>query len=117
MYAVAIALGLVFGGVATMGTRLTRDDDGVGRTVTGPLFVGVWALAVVLRLAFVWSVRDWGWAQVHFGEFVLGQHVSLEAIAPFFVIWALTMVLARMVALKVRALTLAERPARVAAAA
>lgn len=106
-YVIAVGLGLVFGGVAYAGTRLERES-GSSRvhTITGPMFLGVWVLAVVLRLAFVWAITDWNWARMHVGEFMITHHIDVGAIAPFFLLWALTMVVSRLVALKVREQTL-----------
>ena len=101
-YAVAVALGLAFGGAATLVTRMERGPDGRAYTVTGPAFAGIWAAAVVLRLAFIWAVTNWAWAQDRFGEFMITHRISFDAIAPFFLLWALTMVVSRVVALKVR---------------
>jgi len=103
VYVIAVAIGLVFGGAATAVTGLVRDrSTGIVHTVTGPAFAAIWASAVVLRLAFVWAITDWPWARNHIGEYMIGHHISFDAIAPFFLLWALTMVVSRLVALKLR---------------
>jgi hypothetical protein len=48
----------------------------------------------VLRLGFIWAIENVGWAREQFGTFMFGHQISLDVIAPFFVIWALTMVIA-----------------------
>lgn len=103
VYGVAVAIGILFGGMATLVTRIETDErTGTTMTVTGPAFVAVWLLAVLIRLAFVWAVTDNPSARMHFGEFMIRHHLEMATIAPFFLLWALTMVLSRMVALKVR---------------
>lgn len=106
-YAAAIAIGLVFGGVATAATGVERDrTSGKVVTVTGPAFAAVWALAVVVRLAFVWALQDWTFARDHIGQLMLTHGIAVGAIAPFFLLWALAMVVSRMVALKIRSRSL-----------
>jgi hypothetical protein len=102
-YGVALALGLLFGAAATLVTRVERGTDGVVRTVTGPAFAAIWALAVVLRLAFIWGVENIEVVREHVGTFMFAHQISLDAIAPFFVIWALTMVISRMAVVTGRA--------------
>lgn len=111
VYAIAIAIGLAFGWVASQVTKVERDHDGRIYSTAGPAFVAVWAAAVIVRLVFVWAVSDWSWAHMHFGEFMISHHISFDAIAPFFVLWALTMVLTRMVCVGTRGrLAVAPRP-------
>lgn len=103
VYAAAIAVGLAFGVLAAVVTRLGRDDR-TGRvlTVTGPAFVAVWLVAVVARLGFVWAITNNPTARNHFGEFMMDHHLDFATIAPFFLLWALTMVISRIVLLKIR---------------
>ncbi|MGV9711300.1 hypothetical protein ACWDTI_11620 [Gordonia sp. NPDC003424] len=107
VYGSAVAVGLVFGGIATACTAIERDDR-TGRivTVTGPAFVAVWLIAVLTRLSFVWAVTDNPTARNHFGEFMIGHHLDFGTIAPFFLLWALTMVVSRIVLLEARGRTL-----------
>jgi hypothetical protein len=102
-YGVAVVLGLLFGAAATVATRVERDADGTIKTVCGPAFAGIWLLAVVLRLGFIWTVDNVEVAREHFGTFMFAHQISLDAIAPFFVIWALTMVISRVAVLAGRA--------------
>lgn len=103
VYAVAVAVGLVFGGIATAVTKVETDDrTGHTMTVTGLAFVGIWLTAVLLRLGFVWAITDNPSARAHFGEFMISHHLDFATVAPFFLLWALTMVISRMVALKIR---------------
>jgi lysylphosphatidylglycerol synthetase-like protein (DUF2156 family) len=112
-YGVAVVLGLVFAAAATLATRVERERDGGIFTVTGPAFLVVWALAMLARLAFIWSVENVDWARDHFGRFMIEHQISLDAIAPFFVIWALVMVLSRVAVVWGRANALS-RPAATA---
>ncbi len=106
-YAVALALGVVFGGLASVSTRVERDAaSGSAMTVTGPAFAAIWASAVALRLGFIYAVEHWHWARMQFGEFMITHHVDFTAIAPFFILWVLGMVLTRLVAVGLRTATL-----------
>ncbi|MFW0794758.1 hypothetical protein AAFP30_13185 [Gordonia sp. CPCC 205515] len=110
VYATAVVVGLVFGVVATAVTRIERDDrSGRLLTITGPAFVAVWATAVVARLTFVWAVTNNPTLRNHFGEFMIGHHLDFATIAPFFLLWALTMVVSRIVLLKIRERGLPQR--------
>jgi hypothetical protein len=109
-YGVALVLGLLFGAAATLVTQVVRDRDGIVRTVTGPAFATIWALAVVLRLGFIWAVENVQPVREHFGSFMFGHDISLDVIAPFFVIWALTMVVARVAVVAGRASALRATP-------
>lgn len=64
---------------------------------------GVGFVAVLARLAFVWAVENVGTIHDHFGLFMMNHQIEETAIAPFFVIWALTMVVARIIAIQLRA--------------
>lgn len=110
-YAVALVLGLVFGAAATLATRVERDRRGILHTVTGPAFATVWALAVVLRLGFIWAVENVDVVHDHVGTFMFAHQISLDAIAPFFVIWALTMVASRVAVIAGQAAALRAVPA------
>jgi membrane protein CcdC involved in cytochrome C biogenesis len=103
VYAAGLALGLVFGLSAAAVTALDRDP-GTGKTYTTSRwgFLTIWGLAVLIRLAFVWAVTDVPWVGHQFGEFMISNQISAEAVAPFFVLWALTMVIARVIALQIR---------------
>jgi hypothetical protein len=103
VYAAGLALGVAFGLGAAAVTTLDRDRH-TGKTYTTSRwgFVTIWAVAVVLRLAFVWAVTDLAWAGHHFAEFMITNRISVDAVAPFFVLWALTMVITRIVALQIR---------------
>ena len=104
LYAAAIGLGLVFGAVATATTGMERDRT-TGRIMTtcGAGFVATWLVALGARLAFIWAVEhDMGFRE-QVGTFMMSHYIHESAIAPFFVIWALTMLLARLAAILVRA--------------
>lgn len=104
LYGAALVLGLLFGAIATIVTRLEVDAVG-GRvmTVCGTGFVVVWVVAVAARLGFIFSVDHIGWVHEHVGLFMMQHGIEVDAIAPFFVIWALTMVISRVAAVQLRA--------------
>lgn len=111
LYGVALALGLCFAAVATLFTGMERDTT-TGRvmTICGTGFVVTWAVALVARLIFIWSVNNVDAVHDQVGTFMLSHQIETRAIAPFFVIWALTMVVGRIVAIQVRAHKLAAMP-------
>lgn len=112
-YVAALALGLAFGLAAAAVTKVDRDPNtGKAFTISRWGFVAIWGAAMLARLAFVWAVTDLPWARDHFGEFMITHQISFDAIAPFFVLWALTMVIARVVVLQVRIRRLAVGSAR-----
>lgn len=103
VYGIAAVIGLAFAAAATAVTGMERDTlTGKVMTITGPVFAAVWLIAVLARLGFVWAVTDVPSAREHFGAFMIAHHIDLGTVAPFFLIWALTMVVVRMIALKVR---------------
>ncbi|WP_029138736.1 hypothetical protein [Nakamurella lactea] len=104
LYAVGVALGLVFGGIAALLTKVERDaDTGAVVTVAGAGFAVTWFVALASRLVFVWAVTDVPAFRDQVGIFMMGHQIEQSAIAPFFVIWALTMVVARVAAIQTRA--------------
>jgi hypothetical protein len=68
-------------------------------------------VALVARLAFIWAVDNVGAVREQVGTFMLSHQIETSAIAPFFVICALTMVVGRIVAIQIRARKLAAVPA------
>jgi hypothetical protein len=102
-YAVALGLGLVFAAIATAFTKVERDRvSGKVMTVCGVGFVATWVVALAARLVFVWCADYDGSFRTHLGEFMLNHHLESSVIAPFFLIWALTMVIGRIAATLVR---------------
>lgn len=102
-YAVAVGVGLVFAGLATATTR-SWIDAATGKRMTrcGTAFLAVWATAMLLRVVFVWAVSDDASFRTWVGEQMASLHLTPAVIAPFFVLWALTMVAGRVTALVVR---------------
>ncbi|GAA2060611.1 hypothetical protein [Williamsia deligens] len=104
LYLVAAAIGAVFALVAHASTAMWADRA-TGKVMTrcGIAFLGVWLVAMVARIGFVWAVSDVASFRTWVGEHMMSLHLSADAIAPFFVIWALVMVVGRVVALSARA--------------
>ena len=103
VYLAAVGVGLTFAAGAVVFTRVEVDRlTGRAYTVCGLGFVTVWLVAVAARLTFIWLVENNLWARNEFGTFMITHHVDLTVIAPFFVIWALTMVLARVAVVQLR---------------
>lgn len=103
VYLAAVGVGLLFAAGAIATTRVEIDrHSGKAFTVCGLGFVAVWLVAVAARLVFIWLVENNVWARNEFGTAMITHHVDFAVIAPFFVIWALTMVLARVAVVQLR---------------
>lgn len=104
LYAAAIVVGLAFAAVATATTDLVRDTR-TGRltTICGAGFVATWLTALAARLVFIWAVEHDAGFRSTVGTFMLQHQIHQAAIAPFFVLWALAMVVGRLVAVLLRA--------------
>ena len=103
VYVAAVGVGLLFAAGAVAATRVEIDRlTGTAYTVCGLGFVTVWLVAVAARLVFIWLVENNLWARNEFGTWMITNHVDFAVIAPFFVIWALTMVLARVAVVQLR---------------
>ncbi len=103
VYLAAVGVGLLFAAGAVATTRVEVDRlTGTASTICGLGFVTVWLVAMAARLAFIWLVENNLWARNEFGTWMISHHVDFAVIAPFFVIWALTMVLARVAVVQLR---------------
>ncbi|MFJ2958071.1 hypothetical protein [Streptomyces sp. NPDC087270] len=111
VYLVGAAVGVVCGGIATLTTGVERDR-GSGRVYTrcGAGFVAIWSVVVALRVAFIYLSEHDAWFRGHLVTFMTDHRIVEDAIAPFFVLMALAMVLSRvlLVLARVRALPPAE---------
>lgn len=117
LYVVGIVIGAVFAVLATLGTGIERDTaSGKLFTRTGAAFVVTWLVAVALRIGFVWSVENVGSFRNHVGMFMMNHQIGESSVAPFFVLMALTTVIGRVVAVKVRISRLSRTPALAPAA-
>lgn len=104
LYAAGLGLGLACGAVATVFTGIERDETtGKVVTVCGVGFAATWLAVVAARLAFVWEADHNGTFRQHLGTFMMNHQLHETSIAPFFVIWALAMVVSRIAANAVRA--------------
>jgi hypothetical protein len=104
VYAVGIAVGVGFALMANVFTRVERDVlTGRVMTMTGAGFVATWLLAVGVRIVFIALSEHNHAFRSHLGDFMLRHDILESAIAPFFVLMALSTVLARiaLVALRV----------------
>ena len=103
-YLAAAALGALFGTGAALATKVDRDAA-TGRivTISGVAFAAVWALATGLRVAFIIGVEPSTWMMQQVVALSTWAHLEQSAWAPFFVIWALTMVLVRLGLIVLRA--------------
>ena len=113
VYAVGAGIGVALGVVSYLLTRVEREPSGVVKTVTGYGFVGVWLLAVAVRITFIALAEHNATFRLHLGTFMAGHGIVEAAIAPFFVLMALAMVLSRvgLVAAKAEHLSKVEAPA------
>jgi hypothetical protein len=122
LYVVGIAIGAVFAVLATLSTGIERDTaTGKLFTRTGAAFVITWLVAMALRVGFVWSVDNVGSFRNQVGIFMMNHQIVESSIAPFFVLMALTTVIGRVVAVKIRMNRLSKTieivPAQIAVAA
>jgi len=108
VYLVGAAIGLACGVVATLTTGVERDPaSGKVHTRCGVGFVAIWTAVVALRVAFIYLAEHNTWFRDHLGTFMAEHHIVQDAIAPFFVIMALAMVLTRVFLLLARVRLLA----------
>lgn len=118
LYGVAAAAGVVFGLLAARATRLERDPR-TRRLYTrcGLAFALTWFIALGTRLLFVWGLQDSPAVRRSVSTFMQDHHIVREAIAPTFVIIALTMFSIRLIAVAIGARRLAGEGARLAGGA
>ncbi|WP_446663759.1 hypothetical protein [Flexivirga sp. B27] len=113
LYAVGLGLGVVCGAIATVFTRVERDTTtGTVMTVCGVGFAATWLAVAGARLLFVWEAEHNLGFRDHLGEFMMNHQLHETSIAPFFVLWALAMVVSRILANAVRAHRLPQTPLR-----
>ncbi|MET3807189.1 hypothetical protein ABIB25_004212 [Nakamurella sp. UYEF19] len=101
LYVVGMAIGAVFAVAATVTTGI-ESDSGKLYTRTGAGFVITWLVAMALRVGFVWSVDNIPSFRNGVGTFMMSHELVQDSIAPFFVLMALTTVIVRVIAIKVR---------------
>jgi len=119
VYGIAVVIGAAFGYIAYRTTSLDRAADGSVWTICRTGFVAIWLAAVAVRIVFI-SLAEYNHSfRQGLGEFMFTHRIAEEAIAPFFVLMALSMVVVRIafVAAKVRSLTSAEPTASAVPAA
>lgn len=105
-YLAGAAIGSVFAVLAYATTAMWRDGDtGKLMTRSGPAFVAVWLTAMAARIGFVWATSNVPAFRQSVGEHMTAMHLTTDMIAPFFVIWALTMVIGRIIGLLVHSRT------------
>jgi hypothetical protein len=103
LYLAGIAIGGIFAVLTTMTTTVEQDPATKKLfTRTGVAFVITWLVAVALRIGFVWGVDNDASFREQVGRFMMNHDLVQDSIAPFFVLMALTTVLGRVVALKIR---------------
>lgn len=104
LYAAAIGIGAAFGVLATRTTRLERDPH-TRRLYTrcGIAFALTWLVALGSRVAFVWALQDSTAVRQDVGDFMHNHQIVRDAIAPTFVLIALSMFALRLAVLGVQA--------------
>ena len=103
VYLVGAAIGLACGVIATFTTGVERDPaSGQVHTRCGVGFVAIWTVVVAARVAFIYFAEHNTWFRDHLGTFMTEHQIVQDAIAPFFVIMALAMVLTRVFLLLAR---------------
>lgn len=104
LYLVGMIIGGVFAVLTTWSTTVEKDPETKRLfTNTGGAFVLAWLVAVALRIGFVWGVDNVPSFRDQVGIFMMNHQLVQPSVAPFFVLMALTTVLGRVVALKIRA--------------
>ena len=104
LYLTGIAIGGVFAVLTTTTTAIEKDPNSNKLfTRTGAAFVITWLVAVALRIGFVWGADNVPSFRQQVGMFMLDHQLTQDSIAPFFVLMALTTVIGRVVAVKIRA--------------
>ena len=113
VYAAGATIGVLFGIAAAACTAIRRDAN-TGRilTVSGIGFVATWFVAMAVRIGFIWGVENIDSFRNQFGAFMFEHSIDLSAIAPFFVVMALAMVVVRVGTVSVRAAALPALPVR-----
>jgi hypothetical protein len=116
LYAAGVMLGLLFGVWATVTTGVEKDvtTDKL-YTRAGAGFVIAVAVATGLRVLFVYSVENVSSFRDQVGSFMMGHQLVEATIPPFFVLMALTTVVARIAVIRVRMNRLGRTTAPVAA--
>jgi hypothetical protein len=111
LYLAAAAVGCGFGALAAATTGVERDP-GAGRLYTrcGPAFAAAWAIAMGIRVAFIWALQHAPWFAHTAGPFIRDHQIGRNAIAAAFVLMAVTMYGLRFAVIAVRARQL-PRPA------
>jgi len=113
LYAAAIGIGAAFGVLATRTTRLERDPH-TQRLYThcGIAFALTWLVALGSRVAFVWALQDSTAVRQNVGDFMRDHQIVRDAIAPTFVLIALSMFMLRLAVFDVQALRLTVKASR-----
>jgi hypothetical protein len=104
LYLAAAAVGCGFGALAAATTGVERDP-GAGRLYTrcGPAFAAAWAIAMGIRVAFIWALQHAPWFAHTAGPFIRDHQIGRNAIAAAFVLMAVTMYGLRFAVIAVRA--------------
>ena len=103
LYVAGVVIGLVFAFWATVTTGVEKDTQtGKLYTRTGAGFVAAWLVAMALRIAFVYAAENVPSFRDQVGTFMMNHQIVEGAIAPFFVLMALTTVVTRIVAIRIR---------------
>ncbi len=112
LYAAGILIGAVFAVWTTVTTGVERDAaTGKLYTRTGAGFVAAWLVAMGLRIAFVYGAENVPSFREQVGTFMMSHQLVEGSIAPFFVLMALTTVVARIAAIRIRMHLLTRTPA------
>ncbi|MET3805459.1 hypothetical protein ABIB25_002463 [Nakamurella sp. UYEF19] len=108
VYAVALALGVVFGFAATATTTVEKNPAKGGAIYTraGVGFASVWLLALAARVVFIVLAEHNQAFRNALGTFMYNHQIVEETIPPFFCLWAVVMVATRvgLIALKAASL-------------
>ena len=103
LYGIAIGVGAAFGLLATRATRLERDARTLRLyTRCGIAFAITWIVALGSRATFIWALQDSSAIRQSIGTFMRNHQIVSGAIAPTFVLIALSMYSIRLALLAVK---------------
>lgn len=99
-----IGLGIGFGLLATMSVE---RFNGKSYTRAGGIYLTIWLVVLLGRLAFIWSVENIDSFSRNVTKFLLENSIDGKGLAAFFVLMAMAMVLVRTVGSWVRSIRVA----------
>ncbi|WP_158889145.1 DUF1453 domain-containing protein [Amycolatopsis anabasis] len=100
---IGTALGLAVGG-GLLATLAVERDRETGRAYTraGAPYLLIWLVVLGGRLLFLWALEHVTWFGEDVGRFLMENRIEANAVAAFFVLMAMAMILCRNIGVYVR---------------